>query len=280
MTELGTAAQPATPPAAGTPSAGHVEIELVHTERGARMAVEVLGQVWRRDDGELPMPPELAWAFAHSGNYVALAHHDGRPVGAAIGFRGADESGVLLHSHIAGVVPPLQGAHVGYALKQHQREWALSQGINRMTWTFDPLVARNAYFNVTKLGARVAAYYVDFYGALDDGINGGDETDRCLIEWDLRAPRTNLPVAPYDAPVALAPGNDGAPRIHATAATSRLLRLPPDIVELRQRQPALARRWRLALREALQAAFRDGLEIVAVSRDSSYLLARPGETSN
>ena len=149
----------------------------------------MLAQVWRREDEQPPLPPELAWAFAHSGNYVALATIDDEPVAAAIGFRGDDADGPHLHSHIAGVLPAWQGSGVGYQIKQHQRSWAIAHGLDRVTWTFDPLVSRNAYFNVVKLGAQLTRYYVDFYGPMDDGINTGDETDRCLVSWRITSPQ-------------------------------------------------------------------------------------------
>jgi predicted GNAT superfamily acetyltransferase len=251
-----------------------VSVALVHSEAEARDAVRALAAVWARDDGKEPLPPELAWVFAHSGNYVSVARIDGQVIGAAIGFRGSDDEGPLLHSHIAGVVPNRQGSSVGYALKQHQRSWALAEGLDRITWTFDPLVARNAYFNVVKLGARLTSYYVDFYGPMDDGINTGDETDRCLATWRLTDPAAVSAAAgefaPADAAVFRAAG-----AAEVLRSDIRLLRVPDDVVALRRIRPELAREWRLALREALTAAFADGLEVVGVSRDSTYVLARP-----
>src|SRR3954463_7802507 len=105
-----------------------VTVELVGSERDARAAVAVLARIWPREDGAEPLPPELAWAFAHSGNYVSLARAGKEVVGAAIGFRGHDATGDLLHSHIAGVLPGYQGLGVGYLLKQHQRSWAMAAG--------------------------------------------------------------------------------------------------------------------------------------------------------
>ena len=268
--------------------ASELTISLVHSEPEAREVVQTLAQIWPRQDGKEPLPSELAWVFAHSGNYVALARADGEPVGAAIGFRGEDEDGTHLHSHIAGVLPQWQGSSVGYALKQHQRTWAMQGGIDRITWTFDPLVARNAYFNVVKLGAHLTRYYVDFYGPMDDGINDGDETDRCLATWRLSGPAALAAAdgtfAPADATAhraaggddVLSIGTDGAPLLIPSTAPVRLLQLPRDIVEIRRDDAALAREWRLALRQALVAAFSDGLEVVGVSRDSCYVVAQPG----
>ena len=78
--------------------------------------------------------------------------------------------------------------NVGYALKLHQRAWALQRGIATITWTFDPLVRRNAYFNLAKLGVRATRYLPNFYGAMQDPINAGDDTDRLLVDWDLASP--------------------------------------------------------------------------------------------
>jgi predicted GNAT superfamily acetyltransferase len=268
--------------------ASEVTISLVDSEPEARDAVQALAQIWPRQDGKEPLPPELAWVFAHSGNYVAIARAGSDTVGAAIGFRGEDEDGIHLHSHIAGVLPQWQGSNVGYQLKQHQRSWAMRRGIDRITWTFDPLVARNAYFNVVKLGAHLTRYYVDFYGPMDDGINDGDETDRCLATWRLSGPAALAAAAgefmPADlghhraagAVEVLTRSESGAPSLSSSSAPVRLLQLPRDIVEMRGADAPLAREWRLALRRALTDAFRDGLEVVGVSRDSCYVVARPG----
>jgi predicted GNAT superfamily acetyltransferase len=267
--------------------ASEVTVSLVHSEPEARDAVHALAQIWPRQDGKEPLPPELAWVFAHSGNYVAIARTAGETVGAAIGFRGEDEDGVHLHSHIAGVLPQWQGSNVGYLLKQHQRTWAMQRGIDRITWTFDPLVARNAYFNVVKLGSHLTRYYVDFYGPMDDGINDGDETDRCLATWRLNGPAALVAAAGRFAPAdlaghraagavdVLARSGSGAPELTSSTAPVRLLQLPRDIVGMRRDDPQLARAWRLSLREAMTDAFRDGLEVVGVSRDSCYVVARP-----
>jgi predicted GNAT superfamily acetyltransferase len=264
-----------------------VSVVDVRSEREARAAVEVLAEVWRRDDGQPPLPPELAWAFAHSGNYVALALAGDEPVAAAIGFRGEDAGGLLLHSHIAGVLPSWQGSGVGYLIKLHQRSWAIANDLDRITWTFDPLVSRNAYFNVVKLGAQLTRYYVDFYGRMIDGINDGDETDRCLVTWRLTSAGATAAAAGRHAPADIAavraagaadllvPADDGSPRLSLTDADVRLVQVPDDVVTMRHSRPAAAQEWRRALRRALVPAFEEGLEVVGVSRDSWYVLTRP-----
>jgi predicted GNAT superfamily acetyltransferase len=271
---------------AGTAVAAPHRIELVHSEPEARVAAQLLADIWPTHDGHLPVVPELVWVFAHTGNYVSVARADNEVIGTAIGFRAYDARGSYLHSHIAGVQPRWQGTNVGFALKQHQRSWALDNGIDRITWTFDPLVSRNAYFNVTKLGARLTGYYVNFYGPMNDGINSGDETDRAVATWDLTDERV---VAAADGlnsqpdidalraagvPVTLYAGPGGAPYVNEVDGDRLLLQLPPDIVALRRTDELLARSWREVLRETLVSGFADGYEVTGVTRDSWYLLAR------
>ncbi|POH68265.1 GNAT family N-acetyltransferase [Cryobacterium zongtaii] len=128
----------------------------------------------------------LALDFA--GNPVLLATQHGKPVGATLGFLGWTD-GVHLHSHMAAVVPWHRGGGVGYALKLFQRALCLEQGITEMRWTFDPLIRRNAHFNLVKLGAEVTGFLPDFYGRLDDVISGSDRSDRFEVRWSLDSPR-------------------------------------------------------------------------------------------
>ena len=148
--------------------------------------VRLYSTIWGRDANP-PMTVELLRAFTKAGNYVGGAFEDGRLVGACVGFFHAPAEDAL-HSHIAGVAPSLNGRHVGFALKLHQRAWALLRGVSEIAWTFDPLVSRNAYFNLVKLGAQPAEYLPNFYGTMLDSINGDDDSDRLLVRWRLRSP--------------------------------------------------------------------------------------------
>src|SRR5437588_8636565 len=270
---------------AGTTVAAPIQVELVHSEPEARVAAQVLAEIWPTHDGHFPVVPELVWVFAHTGNYVAVARADDEIIGTAIGFRSYDAR-PYLHSHIAGVLPRWQDANVGFELKQHQRAWAIEKGIDRVTWTFDPLVTRNAYFNVTKLGARLTGYYENFYGPMDDAINGGDETDRCVATWDLMAERV---VAAADGvhaqpdvealrsagvPVRLYASAGGAPHLNDVDGDRLLLQLPPDIVALRRSDELLARPWREVMRGITVGAFAHGSRVPGATRDGWYMLSR------
>src|SRR3954462_5536165 len=134
--------------------------------------------------GQPPATAGLMRALEHAGGYVAGAYAGDTMVGAAAAFLPPHPTPGL-HSHVTAVTPAARGRGVGYAIKTHQRAWAAEHGLQTVTWTFDPLVRRNAWFNIGKLGAGVGEYLVDFYGRMDDGINDGDESDRLLAVWPV-----------------------------------------------------------------------------------------------
>ena len=248
-------------------------------------AVALFGSIWGPEDRDLISVSTLR-ALAHSGNYVQGAYLEGELVGAIMGFFGWHNNVMQLHSHILGVSPAAQGRNVGFALKEHQRAWCLERGISTITWTYDPLVSRNAYFNLTKLGATVTDYYLSFYGEMNDSINGRDESDRVLIEWALESPRAidaslGALRAPHidsllssGAETVLEVGPDEMPVEHSSSADTLLVGIPRDIVELRGKQSEAAARWRFAAREVLNGALEDGYVIGAMTRTGYYVLEK------
>ncbi|WP_396667177.1 GNAT family N-acetyltransferase [Microbacterium sp. R86528] len=219
-------------------------VDEVHT------ASQVLADVWGGDRGG--MPPNLLRALAHSGNYAVGLYDEGRMIGASVAFFAAPGERSM-HSHITGVLPGLQGLGLGRALKQHQREWALARQVGQITWTFDPLVARNAHFNLRTLGARVTEYLVDHYGAMDDGVNRGDETDRIMVSWALASPP--VPTPADDRVVTTIP-------------------IPRDIERLRREDPVAAADWRFRVREEFVGLLQDGLVIGGFDDERGYLVVR------
>jgi len=166
-------------------------------------AVESLfSTIWSTGPERPPLNREVLRAFAHAGCYVAAAYEGGAMVAASAGFLGGGGADELhLHSHITGVLPAAQGRHVGMALKLHQRAWCLERGIEVVTWTFDPLVRRNAWFNLHRLGADVVELVPDFYGAMTDGINVGSASDRFVARWSLPAATSRAAIVPGDGDV-------------------------------------------------------------------------------
>ena len=149
-----------------------------------------------------------------------------------------------------------------------------------VVWTFDPLVARNAWFNLAKLGALPTAYLEDFYGPMTDAINAGMASDRLLLTWRLDDPavagacagRPRQP-APGPAEAALAVGPDLEPVAADTDASAVTVALPPDVEGL---APERRRAWRAAVREALGGRLAAGATVAGFLRHPDrYLVQRP-----
>ncbi len=240
-------------------------------------ASRLLARVWDSENHDV-MPVNLLKALAHSANYVAGAWVEGALVGASAAWVwGPDRPGAL-HSHITGVDPSMQGRRVGLALKLHQAAWARDRGINTVTWTFDPMVRRNGRFNLTKLGAVAVSYHPDFYGQMRDGVNAGDLSDRCFVEWDVS---TDPPAPGRDgaagARVLLEESDDHRP-CPATAPEGwdgpLLCRVPSEALALRREDPQLGTEWRMALRATMGRAMDRGYAATGVTPDGYYVLER------
>ena len=262
-------------------------VELTEIEDLRKLA-DLFAEVWGRP-GEPALTSDVLKALAHSGNYVCGAYADTRLVGGLVGwFGGVPPHELHLHSHILGVVAGSEAHGLGFELKQHQRRWCLEREVKVIEWTTDPLVRRNAYFNLTKLGAGAHRYLVNVYGEMTDGINAGEESDRLLISWLLdsqsaeaaaagRGPEPRLDQLRHDgAKEVLAVGHAGEPvgTTSSSISSSRVLlcQVPDDIVSLRRSDPALARAWRVALRKAFTVAIDSGYEVSGATRSGWYVL--------
>lgn len=232
--------------------------------------------------GEFQLPPrEVIAALAYSGNVPLGAYDDERLIGFVLGWAGVDERGLHVHSHMLAALPERRHRGVGYALKLGQRAQALDQGIHVARWTFDPLVARNAWLNLGKLGAVADRFGRAFYGEMADEINRGDRTDRLVIRWELDpepGPRTipeGLPtvLAAEGDPVAPVPVRGSAP-----ATEGAVVEVPREHLDLRQRDADLAFRWRAAAADALESCLDAGLIASAFDRERSAYVLVPEAT--
>jgi predicted GNAT superfamily acetyltransferase len=216
------------------------------------------------------VPREMLRALAESGNVPWGAFEGTSLVGFVLGWAGVDGDGLHVHSHMLAVLPGRRHAGVGYALKLAQRALALEQGITLVRWTFDPLVARNAYFNLHKLGPVVDRFERDFYGEMEDDLNRGERSDRGVIRWDLDAePGRSAPDLPTDALVVLGHRGDGPGAVEPPARDPALVEVPTDIAEVRTRDAVASQRWRDAVAEAFEACFQARLVATAFDRSRS-----------
>src|SRR2546421_1468083 len=160
------------------------------------------------------VPRELLLTIQHNGGLVHGAFlPDGRLVGFCFAFLGRRDGQLRPCSHQLGVVPELRGGGIGIALKEAQRADALQLGLELVSWTFDPLEARNAYINLHRLGCVARLYDRDHYGDMEDELNRGLPSDRFEVEGWLRRPKPGMTVT--DPLVVLRVGRDGPPRRRA-----------------------------------------------------------------
>src|SRR5438132_4011154 len=145
--------------------------------------------VWGLADLEVTSAIQLI-ATVHAGGMLHLAEaEDGRPVGFAYAFASLRGGVPHLHSDMVAVLPEYQRRGIGLRLKQAQREEALARGLDLITWTFDPMQARNAHLNLRRLAAVATEFLENFYGTTSSDLHHGLPTDRLLVRWELNDPR-------------------------------------------------------------------------------------------
>lgn len=233
-------------------------------------------------------PSALMVAFHHNGGLVIGGYWDERMVALALAFVARRGDEYQLWSHMAGVHADFQGRGLGRGIKFAQRRFALERGYTRIGWTHDPLLRGNANFNLRLLGAAANTYHINHYGEMQDAINAGLPSDRLEVHWDLQDERVAAlargeaaPLAAENPPFLLEKDDAGAPLANPTALAPRpahcRVEIPRSVDAMRREYPERALAWRLALRDALGAAFDDGY----TARDFEhrgercwYLLAR------
>jgi predicted GNAT superfamily acetyltransferase len=231
-----------------------VEIRLLDTTADVQRLAQLFNQVWGTSTEVVGI--ELIRAIGHAGGYVAGAYAGDQLIGGSMGFLARHLDQPALHSHLTGILPGVRHTGLGRLMKRHQRAWAAARQLVWVTWTFDPLVRRNAWFNLGVLGAEVHEYLVDFYGPIDDSINAGDESDRLLVAWPV----------------------DDGPRPPRPSPETFTVPTPEDIVVLRRTSPAEAEAWRRRVRRELATPMENGAHIVEFTRAGDYVVA-PGRAS-
>jgi predicted GNAT superfamily acetyltransferase len=222
------------------------------------------------------VPRELLLTMQLNGGLVHGAFlPDGRLVGFCFGFAGLRDGQLRLCSHQLGVVPELRGAGIGIELKQAQRRDALRLGYPLVSWTFDPLEARNAYINLHRLGCVARLYDRNHYGDMEDELNRGLPSDRFEAEWWLEKPTPQPPPAEPALMLRLADNDEPIRQpVDLTTAPAVLIAVPQDFQAVKRKSFELALRWRLESRAALEAALNAGMIAVDFRREGAYVMAR------
>jgi predicted GNAT superfamily acetyltransferase len=223
--------------------------------------------VWGLADLDITSPIQLI-ASQHAGGSVLLAETaDGRGVGFAYAFPALRGGVPHLHSDMLAVLPEYRRRGLGARLKWAQRDEALARSLPLITWTFDPLQARNANLNLRRLGGRATEFLEDFYGVTSSTLHHGLPTDRLLVRWELLAPHVVERAAAEPPPGTVAA--PALPRINevkwqagwAVSSEPRLdleepallLEIPPEFDVLHQAAPRVASDWHGKVRRALRA---------------------------
>ena len=218
--------------------------------------------IWGRDFQDL-VPATILMVSQQVGGVASGAFDaTGQLLGFVFGISGVRDGATAHWSDMLAVRPAARGLGLGRRLKVHQRALLLAVGIERVYWTFDPLVARNARLNLMTLGASPVEYVSNMYGDTGSRLHRGLDTDRFIVEWRLRDPAVErrlageparLPAAAHEAPiVTIAP--TGATPVPNDAplpdAPWVRVELPTDVAQLKADAPELARHWQLGLRRA------------------------------
>lgn len=250
------------------------EIRLVRSHDEFAACEAMSRDVWGAAERNV-VPRELLLTIQLNGGLVHGAFlPDGQLVGFCFGFAGMRNGRLRLCSHQLGVKPEYRGTGVGIALKLAQKADALRLSYELVTWTFDPLEARNAYINLHRLGCIARTYDRNHYGPMEDELNRGLPSDRFEVEWWLR--RTTPAVVASEPVVMLRRGDGGDPvRTAARPEPDRpaLIEVPTDFQALKRGSMDLARRWRLESRAAIEAALASGLVAVDFRREGAYVMA-------
>lgn len=237
---------------------------------------DVARRVWRFPDRQLPATADLQ-TVGHVGGMTAGAFEGREIVGFVHGLPRTNLSEPCHHSHMLAVRPEWRGRDVSVRLKLFQRSWCLARGIRLVTWTYDPLLLKNARLNLVRLRARAVAYLPDHYGTLG-GLYGNLPTDRFEVHWRLNAPAVRR--ASHGRPL---PGPDAADLLRATAtripaARKVAVEVTAGAPELYSTHPEAARRAQRRLRRIATRLFDRGYEATAVTAGEGgarYVFERP-----
>ena len=231
----------------------HIQVKSLVDLQDQDSARKIFDLTWLMDAGT-EITPNLLQALIHSGSYLSGAFIDNKIVGAAFAFP-ATNNGLHLHSHMTAVLPEFRDKGVGYALKIDQWNWAKRNNYSELSWTFDPLVRRNAKLNIAKLCVDISAYHPNFYGEMPDALNAGDESDRLMVSWrtDINAPKARELITNPE------PGDI-------------LIEIPEDIVAIRSKNQSESMKWRRQVREQFMAAFEKNGKVIGFSANNEYVV--------
>src|SRR5215510_1499654 len=267
-------------------------------------AVEALQRaVWPDSETDV-VPAHVFIAAIHNGGLLLGAFSEDRLIGFVFGFPGIEttpDGPRAKHcSHMMGILPEYRDSGVGFALKRAQWQMVRHQGLDHITWTYDPLLSRNARLNISKLGGVCNTYRRSEYGDMRDGLNAGLPSDRFQVDWWVNTRRVDRRLGKrarrplklhHFAKADLQPlyslhtsaGSWPRPPEHFATLEGRLTlaEIPSDFNALKDANFALARDWRFFSREVFETAFANGYIVTDFVYDDghSFYVLSHGEST-
>ncbi len=272
-------------------------IRLMETPEDMRLIEELQREVWPGSETDV-VPLHMLITAVHNGGLLLGAFNaDETLVGFVFGFPSLEETPdgprAKHCSHMMGIHPDHRDGGIGFALKRAQWQMVRHQGLDHITWTYDPLLSRNAYLNIAKLGAVCTTYRRSEYGEMRDGLNAGLPSDRFQVDWWLNTQRVQRRLGKRARPTLklthvsqsglhpfypLRYSTDHLPQPpeHVPPFEDRLLlaEIPSDFPDLKSRDFALARDWRFFTRELFETAFANQFIITDFVYENTGELAR------
>ena len=284
-------------------------IKLIENIDEMHQLEQIQRQVWRESEADI-VPAHLMNSAVHNGGLLLGAFVEAEAVGFVFGFLGSystpDGPRLKHYSSMLGVLPEWRSQGIGFALKRAQWQMVRHQGIDRITWTFDPLLSTNAWLNITRLGAVCNSYLCDFYGKMHDALNQGLPSDRFDVDWWVNTHRVNrrlsrrrrneLNLAHFlsgGAQVYNAVEVDARGLVHPAADPDLhlgeelpilLVEIPADFTRLKGTDLKLALQWRLHTRVIFEALFEAGYLVTdfvhsSTGKERSYYVLCYGEST-
>ena len=285
------------------PSSSSLSLRILDTPEEMGVIEELERVIWPGSETDV-IPSHMLLAALHGGGLVIGAFDNlidpPRAVGFVFGFPGLyytpDGPRIKHCSHQLGVLPEYRNTGIGFRLKRAQWQMVRHQGIDRITWTFDPLLSRNAHLNITRLGAVCNTYLRNFYGEMRDEMNQGLPSDRFEVDWWVNSQRVErrlskrlrrqLRLADFQkAEAQIIPALSTLPELSLVSDPLVVIEIPADFPALKAVDPALALEWRLHSRIVFEELFAKGYLITDFIHEATedtprgfYILAQGDAT--
>ena len=267
-------------------NAEQIDIRPLRTMAECHAAAVLQREVWGGDYTDV-VPATLLHVVDYIGGLAAGAFDaSGELLGFVFGVSGVRDGDLVHWSHMLGVRASARNLGLGRRLKEYQRDTLRAIGVKRILWTFDPLMAKNAYFNLNRLGAKVVEYVPDMYGTSTSPLHLGMPTDRLIVclETAVHFPGPgSIPIEPAPILTAFPRRNDVTVVRGERPPERALIEIPAEVLDVLAKSPTSARTWRLAVRDYFEWALARGYSVAGMHRDSAadrsfYVLEREQAT--